>query len=221
MAVESGFDAETFLRHVALKAELPASAWREDDVALATFEGRAISRGALREFLDGPPRGSAFPLTQRDVAALAEFGHNNLLALLAGATPNYFAMGLADGNVHGVIVSLVDSAGNEFVQVNRLSIKTSLPLQSTLFALTENLAHTLRRMKLPAERFGQTRLLLTTLGEAAMHGTAVEPDLRGFDRDRHMLVVMERGKTAGLFDPSAQSRSTSRRCRPRFPGRLA
>jgi AmmeMemoRadiSam system radical SAM enzyme/AmmeMemoRadiSam system protein B/AmmeMemoRadiSam system protein A len=201
VAVESGFDAETFLRHVALKAELPASAWREDDVNLATFEGRAL-RAALRELNDKPPRSPAFPITERDLAALGEFCKNNLLALLAGATPNYFAMGLADGNVHGVIVSLVDAAGNEFVQANRLSIKTSLPLQSTLFALTENLAHTLQRMKLSAERFGQTRLLLTTLGEAAMHGTAAEPDLRGFDCDQHMLVAMERGKTAGLFDPS-------------------
>jgi AmmeMemoRadiSam system protein B len=35
-----------------------------------------------------------------------------------------------------------------------------------------------------------------------MHGTAAEPDLRGFDRNEHMLLAMERGKTAGVFDPA-------------------
>ena len=201
VAVESGFDAEAFLQHVSLKAELPASAWREDDTALATFEGRAV-RGSLCEFLDRSPRGPAFPITQRDLSALSDFCRNNLLAMLAGATPNYFAMGLADGNVHGVIVSLVDSAGNEFVQANRLSIKSSLPLQSTLFSLTENLAQTLQRMKVTSSRFLDTRLLLTILSQPAMHGTAAEPDLRGFDCQQHMLVAMERGKTAGRFDPA-------------------
>jgi len=201
VAVEGRFDAEAFLQHVSLKAELPASAWREDDTSLATFEGRAV-RGSLREFLDQATRGPAFPIQERDLTLLADFCRNNLLAMLAGATPNYFAMGLADGNVHGVIVSLLDPAGNEFVQANRLSIKSSLPLQSTLFSLTENLAQTLQRMKFSSNRFLETRLLLTILGEPAMHGTAAEPDLRGFDCQQHMLVAMERGKTAGLFDPA-------------------
>ncbi|MCI0359202.1 MAG: AmmeMemoRadiSam system radical SAM enzyme [Planctomycetaceae bacterium] len=201
VAVENGFDAETFLQHVSLKAELPASAWREDAASLATFEGRAIA-GSVGQLLDQPPAGPAFSFTERDLAALAEFCHRNLLALLAGATPNYFAMGLADGNVHGAIVSLVDAAGNEFLQANRLSIRSSLPLQSTLFGLTENLAQMLQRMRLSSDRFLEIKLLLTILREPAMHGTAAEPDLRGFDPARHMLLAMERGKTAGLFDPA-------------------
>jgi AmmeMemoRadiSam system protein B/AmmeMemoRadiSam system protein A len=201
VAVDGRFDAETFLQHVALKAELPASAWREDDTSLATFEGQVLV-GSVGEYLEEPPSGPAFPITARDLSALSDFCRNNLLALLAGATPNYFAMGLADGNVHGVIVSLVDPLGNEFIQANRLSIRSSLPLQSTLFGLTENLAQTLARMRLSSDRFQQSRLLLTILNEPAMHGTAAEPDLRGFNRERHLLVAMERGKTAGLFDPA-------------------
>jgi AmmeMemoRadiSam system protein B/AmmeMemoRadiSam system protein A len=201
VAVEGRFDAETFLRHVALKADLPATAWREDDVSLATFEGRAL-RAALASLLGEAPAPSSYPITERDLPPLADFCRNNLLALLAGAAPNYFAMGLADGNVHGVVVSLLDAAGNEFIQANRLSIKSSLPLQSTLFQLTENLAQALARMQFSPERFAMAQVLLTTLGQPAMHGTAAEPDLRGFDAMEHMVVAMERSKTAGLFDPA-------------------
>ncbi len=42
VAEDHGLDAEAFLQQVCLKAGLPPTAWREQDVALATFEGYVI-----------------------------------------------------------------------------------------------------------------------------------------------------------------------------------
>jgi AmmeMemoRadiSam system protein B len=202
VAVENGLDAEEFLRHVALKAELPATAWREDDAVLSTFEGRSISGSLSAMFDQQPAAAPAFPLAGRDLPALADFCKGNLLAMLSGATPNYFAFGLADGNVHGAAISLLDAAEREILQANRMSIRNSVPLQSTLFSLTENVAQTLQRLRLPPDRFPEIRVQLTILTEPAMHGTAAEPDLRGVDPRRHMLLVVERGRSAALFDSS-------------------
>jgi uncharacterized protein len=38
VAVREGWDAETFLKHVCLKAGLPARAWQEPDTELEAFE---------------------------------------------------------------------------------------------------------------------------------------------------------------------------------------
>ena len=42
VAVEHGFDSQTFLEQVCLKAGLPTDAWLDDDATLMVFEGQAI-----------------------------------------------------------------------------------------------------------------------------------------------------------------------------------
>jgi AmmeMemoRadiSam system radical SAM enzyme/AmmeMemoRadiSam system protein B/AmmeMemoRadiSam system protein A len=202
VAVEHGLDAAAFLDHVAIKAELPPTAWREDDTFLATFEGLVIE-GSVSDLLGDPSRPPAFPLTVKDLDALASFCSQNLAAMLSGATPNYFALGLADGNIHGVILSLLDAGGSEAVQASRIALKSSLPLQSTLFGLTEQLSHALVRQRMTADRLQSLHLALTVLNEPAMQGTLAEPDLRGLQPDQHALVATERGKTAVVFDRQA------------------
>ena len=51
VAVDDGFNAEQFLEHVCLKAELPPTAWRKTTRSLWTFEGHSI-RSPLSELLD-------------------------------------------------------------------------------------------------------------------------------------------------------------------------
>jgi AmmeMemoRadiSam system protein A len=46
VAVEHGWDAETFLRHVCLKAGLPPTAWREPDCEVEAFEADEFGEGA-------------------------------------------------------------------------------------------------------------------------------------------------------------------------------
>jgi AMMECR1 domain-containing protein len=40
--VEQGWDRETFLHHVCLKAGLPTSAWRDPDIALEAFSAEVF-----------------------------------------------------------------------------------------------------------------------------------------------------------------------------------
>jgi AmmeMemoRadiSam system protein B/AmmeMemoRadiSam system protein A len=202
VAVEHGLDAEGFLEHVCLKANLPPTAWREDDTLLWTFDGHVI-RSGVGDLLTEPvtPSPRRFPVTSADLPNLANFCRNNLSALLAGATPSYFALGLPDGNVHGVVMSLIDSSGREFLQANRLSTRDSLPLQSTLFSMTEGLAQALQRMQITPQQWNEARVALTLLCEPSLHGAADDADLDGVDPRRHMIVIMERSRTAALFDP--------------------
>ncbi|MDX1948008.1 MAG: AmmeMemoRadiSam system radical SAM enzyme [Pirellulaceae bacterium] len=201
VAVENGLDAERFLQQVCLKAELSPTAWREDDTQLWTFEGHAMA-GELAELVQVPPSIGRLAVTPPEVPPLAEYCRTNLLNMVHGATPNYFAFGLADGNVCGAVVTVVDGQGREIMSVNRLSLRATLPLQSTLFSLTEILAQALPQMRIDSPETIDARVGLTILTDPAMHGTVAAADLRGFDPRRQMLVVVERGKTAGVFDPT-------------------
>ncbi len=201
VAVDHGLSAAEFLEHVCLKAELPPTAWRDDDTQLWTFEGERIS-GRVADFVSPGAGEAPFPIAIGDLPALGEYCRSNILAHLLGATPNYFAAGLPDGNVHGLILALIDSAGEQVVQANRLSLKTSLPLQSTLYALTESVAAALQQARFSPDSMRQTRVVLTVLHEPALHGTVAEPDLAGIEPQRQMVVVMEKQRTAAVFDPS-------------------
>jgi AmmeMemoRadiSam system radical SAM enzyme/AmmeMemoRadiSam system protein B/AmmeMemoRadiSam system protein A len=205
VAIDHGLSAAEFLEHVCLKAELPPTAWREDDTELSTFEGERIS-GRVAEFMNATRDAAASPIAAAELPALAEFCRGNLLAHLTGATPNYFAVGLPDGNVHGLILTLLDSAGQNVVQANRLSLKTSLPLQSTLFALTENVAAALQQARLTPDVLRQSRVILSVLHEPALHGTVAAPELAGIEPQQHMVIVTERQRTAAVFDPSRTAR---------------
>jgi AmmeMemoRadiSam system radical SAM enzyme/AmmeMemoRadiSam system protein B/AmmeMemoRadiSam system protein A len=200
VATEHGLSAAEFLEHVCLKAELPPTAWREDDTQLSTFEGQCI-RGRLGDFLPAS-EAAAQSITPGDLRGLGEYCRGNVLALLTGATPNYFAPAAPDANVHGVVLSLVDSSGQEIVQAHRLSLKTSLPLQSTLFSLAESLAGALRQMNVGHDQLQQARAVVSIAAAPALHGVVAEPDLTGCDPRRHMLVVTERQRTAAIFDPA-------------------
>jgi AmmeMemoRadiSam system protein A len=46
VAVEQGWDAETFLRHTCLKAGLPPTAWQEPDCEVDTFEADEFGENA-------------------------------------------------------------------------------------------------------------------------------------------------------------------------------
>ena len=43
VAVENEWNAKQFLDQVCAKAQLPPSAWKEDDTALFTFEGESFA----------------------------------------------------------------------------------------------------------------------------------------------------------------------------------
>ncbi len=203
VATEHDFDAETFLTHTCLKANLPAVAWREDETRISTFEGLAIESplgDLLAElFPNGIPEASVFPIEPRDVPRLAELARTNILALANGATPSYYAPGVGDGNVHGLIVSVVSADGYQWLQSSKFSLRDTFPLQSNLFSVCEGLAQTLRRQSVAARELAGIGVEIAVLNDPAMHGTVAEADLRGYLPVERALAVQERNNVAVVF----------------------
>jgi AmmeMemoRadiSam system protein B len=203
VAVEHELDAEAFLDHVCLKADLPPGAWRDDRATLWTFEGHCL-RSPLAPLLPphvpdvGGPRFST-----AEVEGLAQYCYDNLRAMICGAAPSYFALGLPEGQVHGLVLSLHRADGQELLQAHRLALKTGMPLQSTLFALTDGLAQSLERARvLPNDILNnRCRIGLAILTEPALHGTVAHADLEGIDGWQHLVLVMEQNRSAALYDP--------------------
>ncbi|HUY91561.1 MAG TPA: AmmeMemoRadiSam system radical SAM enzyme [Pirellulales bacterium] len=204
VAVEHKLDAEAFLQHVCMKAGLPPTAWKEDDVALSTFEGRAIG-GRLAEVVEFPDaERHALPIAPADVAALADFALSNLQATVAGATPSFYAFGMFDGNVSGLAAVLRNAEGAVWLQASKVSLRQGMPLQATLFRIVEELARSLLAPSLlaggvGAEWLAGARLELVVLYDPAMHGALATPDLRGFDPRRRALLILEAAKSSLAF----------------------
>src|SRR5207247_467698 len=72
------------------------------------------------------------------------------------------------------------------------------------FNMTEGLAQQVQRMRITPDQLRQTRLGLTILCEPSLHGTVGQPDLRGVDCNRQAVVVIERNRTAALYDPQQE-----------------
>jgi AmmeMemoRadiSam system radical SAM enzyme/AmmeMemoRadiSam system protein B/AmmeMemoRadiSam system protein A len=199
VATEHGLDAEAFLAHTCLKANLPAIAWREDETKVSTFEGIVIE-SPLADLLaelcpTGLPEARAFPIEPHDVPRLAQWAEANLVALARGATPIYYAPGIGDGHVHGLVVSVVED-GCQWLQSSRISLREKFPLQATLFQLCQGLAQALVKQRLALDRL---YVELAVLNDPAMHGTVAEHDLRGFLPVERALAVMERDKLGLVF----------------------
>lgn len=201
VAVENHLDAEGFLEQVCLKAKLPATAWREDDTHLVTFEGHAIA-GPLDQRLAA--EAAATPsalLTAADVARLAEHCRSNLVALMRGAMASCYLLGCADGTAHGVSMALRLPDSPDVPRFSKLSLRPGMPLQATLYGLVEVAARALASQGIDPRRRAEVHVDLTVLWDPAMHGTVMEPDLDGVDSARRAVLVLEGTRSAWVFDP--------------------
>ncbi len=146
VAVENGWDAEAFLRHVCRKAGLATTAW-EDAPSLSTFEtlefGGPIDTQAARGH--GRRAGRAPRLASELLQQVAAHAKGNVLAMLQGMTPSYYIPGLADGNVGGLALHFFVPERDEPYHLFQLSMRPGIPFQATLFGLCEAAAQTLGR----------------------------------------------------------------------------
>ncbi len=199
VAVENGWDAEQFLDHVCRKAGLPTTAWQDDQARLVRFEGRMIPGGFAPDVLSPadnapPPRFAA-----ADIQRLADECRRNVLALVRGATPNYYLPGCPDGTVEGLALSVWFDGQAEPSTFSQLSLRPGVPLQASLFGLCDTAAKMLARGG--AADWNRMRVGLTVLYDPAMHGTAADADLAGLDPGRRALLVAEQNRNAWVFDP--------------------
>lgn len=200
VAVENQWDAETFLRHVCRKAGLPVGAWQDDDAQLQTFETVLLEGPIEPELLadvqlDTPPQ-----FLPEDILRLAEHCRWNVVALVQGATPNYYLPNCADANVQSVALSVRIPKYHIESTSSRLSLRPGLPLQSTLYQCAEGAAQAIRSLQLPPDALNELRADVAVLYDSALHGTVADTDLAGVDPQRRAVVILERGRFAWTFD---------------------
>jgi AmmeMemoRadiSam system radical SAM enzyme/AmmeMemoRadiSam system protein B/AmmeMemoRadiSam system protein A len=199
VAVEQGYNADEFLRQVCRKAGLPSTAWENDETVIQTFEAVELPGKFDEEAIvlrAAPPQ----LMPPQELHLLVTHCGTNLAALARGATPSYYVPGASDGTVNGLALTLKPASGAP-IHFFRMTIRPGMPLQSTLFQLTETAANALKTGQI---RFagGNVAVALTLLHDPAMHGTAAEPDLRGLDPQHRALLITEGGKSAWIYDPS-------------------
>jgi len=200
VAVENEWDTHRFLNQVCVKAGLPPTAWKDDATALFTFEGEA-----LRTDLAGPagpkpmPR-LAGPCRLDDVATFVDLCRANLLSLMIGATPRYFA-GAPDGTATGIVLTLHQPNRGEVRSFSRISLRPGLPVQSTLFSLVQSAAQYLVSQGTPPEAINLVQIGLVFMHDPITHGTVGDPQLGGFDARHRAFLVLERNKAGLMYDP--------------------
>jgi AmmeMemoRadiSam system protein B/AmmeMemoRadiSam system protein A len=201
VATEHGYGSEEFLRQVCLKAGLPTTAWEDESSEIQTFETYAIA-GLFAEAASSAVPEAAPLLTSAEVQALSQHCAQNLAALVRGATPSYYAPNCPDGTANAVTLSLLNAPPAEAAHFFRLSLRPGMPLQATLFSLTEAVASAVRSGtgQVPD---GPLQIAISVLSDPAMHGTAAEPDLRGIDTTRRAMMVHEGSRSAWCFRAGA------------------
>ncbi len=203
VAVENAWDAETFLRQVCRKAGLPSNAWEDDGAQVQTFETTVYSGTIDKDLLETTRSTTPCLFTPQDLQRLSEHCRANVLALIQGATPNYYLPNCGDSNVQGVVLTLEFPARDVNPQFARLSLRPGLPLQSTLFQLAEAAAQWSSNLHLPREELSALKSSVAVLYDSALHGTVDEPDLRGLEPVRRALVVATHGRYAWSYDPGS------------------
>jgi len=206
VAVENGFDAEAFLEQVCLKANLSPTAWKEDDTSLFTFTGHAIVGPFDPEVAAAVAAAPARFLDAAGVARLADHCRENIVAWIQGTMPSCYNLACADGTVHGLSLAVRLPESPEILRLSRLSLRPGLPLQSTLYGLTETAARALASHGVDRRRLADLRVELTALWDPAMHGTVLEPDFDGLDSATRALLVLEGARWAWTYNPEQAPR---------------
>jgi AmmeMemoRadiSam system radical SAM enzyme/AmmeMemoRadiSam system protein B/AmmeMemoRadiSam system protein A len=199
--VEHNWDAETFLRQVCRKAGLPSTAWLEEATQLQTFEAVYIEGDFDVSVLGDSELAPASIFTAHELALMKDTCRRNLLALLERATPSYYIPGCSDGTAQAIALSISASPAPLDQTFSRLSMRPGLPVQSTLFQLTEAAANWARSKPIPAAMLSRLRVDVALLHDSALHGTVSAPDLQGIDPKKRALMVIEQGNYGLSYDP--------------------
>jgi AmmeMemoRadiSam system radical SAM enzyme/AmmeMemoRadiSam system protein B/AmmeMemoRadiSam system protein A len=203
VAVENNWDVRRFLDQVCVKGGLAPDAWSDDATALFTFEGESLQGRAAHPNTGSPSRRPG-PCRPDQLATYADFCRNNLAALLEGATPNYYLWGAGDGLINGAVLTLQRKGTSESLHFSQFSLRPGVPLQATLFSLTQAAAANLAARGAGPEAVGILELGLMLLHDPMLHGTVADPHLAGFDPKHRAVLVLERNRHALLYDPSRE-----------------
>ena len=209
VATDHDWDAETFLDQVCIKAGLPPTAWRNDDTRLFTFVGDCLSGqvASSPQLSDSPNH----PLDDAQVAAYAEFCNANIKALLTGGVASPYLPDVPDCEVQGLVLQTNWLGHAVPVVQGRLALNSGMPLQSSLFELSESIAGRLKRQVRPRQIPGLSTDLLV-LADTAMHGHTGAVQLEGAQRGERAIVVSTPERFALHWDKAATPEELTSRC---------
>jgi AmmeMemoRadiSam system radical SAM enzyme/AmmeMemoRadiSam system protein B/AmmeMemoRadiSam system protein A len=206
VAVDHKLDARGFLEQVCRKAGLPAGAWKDDDTTLMTFEGYAIAGPMESVATAASPVPAQSGPSEAEVARLADFCRQNLIALNLGATPTLYLPNGFDGGVNGVAISVKFPGATENIDCSRVALRPEMPLQSTLFDLTKAAVGALQARRVLPQTVQTASVGLTVFSDPAMHGTVGDPKLEGIDPRRRAVILLHSDKWAVAHDPKKSPR---------------
>jgi AmmeMemoRadiSam system protein B/AmmeMemoRadiSam system protein A len=202
VAVEHNWDSRQFLEQVCIKAGLHPTLWKDDGTHLTTFEGMALRGRLIDDMPDLRSRSAGF-WNATDLAAYVDFCRGSIASHLAGATPNYYLFGAPDGHLSGVVLMVGQKDPPALLTLSQLSLRPGVPLQSSLFALSQEAARRLAAQGLIAEQMDTVEVNVALLHDPAMHGTVTNPDLAGLNPKERALLVVERSQIGLVFDAEA------------------
>ncbi len=183
VAVEHGMDARQFLDALCRKAGLPPGAWLHASSIVERFDGLVvtdkIALGHLQIQINTRPTPAIATLLKPWVAT-------NLRVFQTGATPHYYVPDVSDGDVLGVGIQVERANGLAPLSVFRLSILQSMPMQASLFELTQQIAHLLA-----AEQIDAPKVSVAVFTSAIHHGNLMQHELEGIDSQHRSLLVTD------------------------------
>lgn len=207
VAVEHNLGPRQFLEQVCRKAGLPGQAWLEPGTELFTFDGYALREqlgNLLPEDLKSHAKGK---IGLGDVARLAAFAHQNLIALFQGATPSFYTSAAYDGPVQGLVLTVKRTdpqtqTTERIMEASRVFARGELPLQATLMDLLQTVVAGFRGQHLDPRSVEGLEMGLTVFVEPHLIGTVADCVLEGVDPRFHAICVSQDERWAVRYDPT-------------------
>ena len=176
--VEHSWDAEEFLKGVCRKAGLHEAAWMNPVAVLETFEGLAIEGEIEQSSLPSELPSKTPPGDVESLQRLKQIATSNLIAFSQGSTPSYYALDAMEGNVNGVVLTIVDTSNRKpLAHWIKTSLRPGMALQSSLFDLCKAASEVLSRARF--QKATDVELEITVLYDPVHHGSIQHEDWDG------------------------------------------
>ncbi|MGL4594965.1 MAG: AmmeMemoRadiSam system protein B [Thermoguttaceae bacterium] len=219
VALDFNMSQVDFLEAVCRKAGLPCDTWLDDASLLHTFEGRSI-RGpfsatkiedkktademifAAKFNRTGPQVPGPTPTETKEIrdACMKIF-----LGMVEGVAPSNYVIGLFDGNVSGISLSLKIPTRSPII-CSQISVRPDVSLQKSMVALLQALAETVRDFGMTWHEVHRAEMEMAVYWDPVIHGNAKSSDLSAFEPYyRSLMISSPKGWTLDFV----QNKSTS------------
>ena len=185
VATERSWNSRQFLDAVCTKAGLPPGSWLRDDATVEIFDG--INYGGPMTGVDSNVVRDVAAYSPKQMQGLRDWVMSNLSAMEAGATPFYYANDIPDASVSGLVLHVTFDQQQPATSWMQLNLREGIPLQATLFQLTQTAANTLAR----AQPSSGWNVEIGVLSSIIHHGSESHYDLQGVDCQTRALLLMD------------------------------